>query len=157
VSIRPAGWMLGQRRCRSRQVHRDIGPTRTLPESRDKSSGATSVAVNRSLSPRGVLALRWRAVAGEGATVCVQVVRLVQLPYLVAEGRVRTRFAPPRGRISLPHPVPDRLPNAAEPVELSARAHGLALVYVGNQYDRDRDDDFDGFSAPAAVRFPHRA
>lgn len=61
---------------------------------------------------------------------------------------------PPKGTISLPHPVPDHLLNAADAAALAARSRGLRLAYVGNQYDRDQD--FDTFFAPAAARFPHQ-
>ncbi|GLY78874.1 hypothetical protein [Actinoallomurus iriomotensis] len=63
-------------------------------------------------------------------------------------------LAPPPGSVSLPTPVPDRLLDAADPAELSARTRMLALAYVGNQYDRD--GDFAAFFAPAAARFPHQ-
>lgn len=60
---------------------------------------------------------------------------------------------PPRS-VSLLTPVPNDLLDAADPVELSARARTLPLAYVGNQYNRDAD--FDALFAPGAAHFPHR-
>lgn len=60
---------------------------------------------------------------------------------------------PAPGVVTLPCPVPDRLLDTAEPVGLALLARPTALVYVGNQYDRD--PAFDRFFAPAAAQVPH--
>lgn len=62
-------------------------------------------------------------------------------------------LAPTPGARSLLFPVPDRVVASADPVTLAAQPRDLALVYVGNQYDRD--DAFDRLFAPAAARHPH--
>jgi hypothetical protein len=55
--------------------------------------------------------------------------------------------------VSLPCPVPDALLDAADSAALAARDRPTALVYVGNQYDRDTA--FDRYFAPAAADLPH--
>jgi hypothetical protein len=61
---------------------------------------------------------------------------------------------PSAGAECLLHPVPDTSLDAADPEALATARRDLALVYVGNQYDRD--EQFDQFLAPAAAHFPHR-
>lgn len=60
---------------------------------------------------------------------------------------------PTPGAVSLLFPVDDEMLDAADPVALAAAPRDLTLAYVGNQYDRD--DAFDAFFAPAAVRHRH--
>jgi hypothetical protein len=62
-----------------------------------------------------------------------------------------TRQAP--DAVTLPCPVPDRLLDGANAVELAAKDRPTALVYVGNQYDRD--EAFDRYFAPAAAHVQH--
>lgn len=61
---------------------------------------------------------------------------------------------PPAGSVSLPHPVPDDLLDAADAATLAARQRPLLVAYVRNQYNRDAD--FEAFFAAAAVHFPHK-
>jgi hypothetical protein len=55
--------------------------------------------------------------------------------------------------VTLPCPVPDRLLDAADPAVLAGLDRPTALVYVGNQYDRD--PAFERYFAPAAAQVPH--
>jgi hypothetical protein len=61
---------------------------------------------------------------------------------------------PTPGATSLLFPVADAALDQADPVALAGVQRPLPLIYIGNQYDRDQA--FDTFFAPAAVRFPHR-
>jgi len=61
---------------------------------------------------------------------------------------------PTPGATSLLFPIADRALDQADPSGLAATPRPLPLVYVGNQYDRDRA--FDAFFAPAAARVAHR-
>jgi hypothetical protein len=56
--------------------------------------------------------------------------------------------------VPAPPPVPDAALDAADPDALATARRDLALVYVGNQYERD--EQFGQFLAPAAACFPHR-
>lgn len=60
---------------------------------------------------------------------------------------------PRHGARSLLFPVADEALEAADPQRLADRERRLPLVYVGNQYGRDRA--FDGFFAPAARHLEH--
>jgi len=61
---------------------------------------------------------------------------------------------PTPGAHTLACPVPDALLDAADPSALAAADRATALVYVGNQYDRD--DAFDRYFAPVAPAIRHR-
>lgn len=61
---------------------------------------------------------------------------------------------PTPGAVQLFCPVPDALLDAADPQALAARPRPTALVYVGNQYDRD--GAFDRYFASAAACVPHQ-
>ena len=58
------------------------------------------------------------------------------------------------GVVTMPCPVPDALLDSADPAALAGLDRPTALVYVGNQYDRD--PAFGTYFAPAAARVPHR-
>lgn len=82
---------------------------------------------------------------------------------LAADDPLRTRpnvrvaeyaLQPSPGAFTVTCPVPDELLDAADPHLLAREPRDLHLVYVGNQYGRD--DAFDHYFAPAAVRLPHR-
>lgn len=60
---------------------------------------------------------------------------------------------PTPGAVRLLFPAADAALDAADPVGLARLPRDLPLVYVGNQYDRDKA--FDTFFAPAAARSPH--
>jgi hypothetical protein len=61
---------------------------------------------------------------------------------------------PTLGAWSLLFPVGDHALDQADPAALAQHRRNLPLVYVGNQYDRDRA--FDQFFAPAATRVLHQ-
>lgn len=61
---------------------------------------------------------------------------------------------PTPGAITLTTPVADRALDSADPEELAGGRRPWPLVYVGNQYGRDRA--FDAYFAPAARAHPHR-
>lgn len=61
---------------------------------------------------------------------------------------------PTPGAWSLLFPVSDHALDHADPAALARRQRTLPLVYIGNQYDRDRA--FDEFFAPAAARVLHQ-
>ncbi|WP_435244385.1 glycosyltransferase family protein [Streptomyces sioyaensis] len=63
-------------------------------------------------------------------------------------------LTPTPGAHRLLFPVDDALLDGADPIALASEDRRTPLGYVGNQYDRD--DEFDRFFAPAAVRFEHR-
>jgi hypothetical protein len=60
---------------------------------------------------------------------------------------------PRHGARSLLFPVADAAVDGADPRALAGRERRLPLVYVGNQYGRDKD--FGEFFAPAARHLPH--
>jgi hypothetical protein len=60
---------------------------------------------------------------------------------------------PTPGAHRLLFPLDDTLQEAADPMALAVLPRPLGLVYVGNQYDRDKA--FDTYFAPAAGRFRH--
>lgn len=60
---------------------------------------------------------------------------------------------PADGARRLLFPVPDAALDAADPAFLVTATRPLPLVYVGNQYDRD--EAFDAYFAPAAMRLEH--
>ncbi|MFC0530825.1 hypothetical protein [Phytohabitans kaempferiae] len=74
-----------------------------------------------------------------------------QLPN-VAVGEFALQPTP--GAANLFCPVPDDLLDAADPQQLAAADRTTPLVYVGNQYDRDKA--FDRYFAPPALTIPHR-
>ncbi|MGP4114997.1 glycosyltransferase family protein [Streptomyces sp. 4N509B] len=62
-------------------------------------------------------------------------------------------LTPTPGAARLLFPADDARLDHADPLSLAARPRPLTLVYVGNQYDRD--DAFDRYFAPVAVRHRH--
>jgi len=76
---------------------------------------------------------------------------LRQLPN-VAVGEFALLGTPGSRRLMCP--VPDALLDAADPVRLARIPRPLPLVYVGNQYDRDKH--FDAYFAPAAKVITHQ-
>jgi len=60
---------------------------------------------------------------------------------------------PGPGAARLLFPINDNVLNTADPHRLAALHRDLPLVYIGNQYDRDRQ--FDRYFAPAAAEVDH--
>lgn len=67
----------------------------------------------------------------------------------VCEAAIR----PTPGANSLLFPVADAALDRADPAELAAAPRDIPLVYIGNQYRRDRA--FDTYFAPAAIQLKH--
>lgn len=63
-------------------------------------------------------------------------------------------LAPSPGAVSLLFPVADTDLDTADPATLAAQPRPVPLVYVGNQYDRDRV--FGEYFAPAASCYSHQ-
>lgn len=63
-------------------------------------------------------------------------------------------LVPSPGAARLLFPVDDAVLDAADSQGLAAHPRPLGLAYVGNQYDRD--DAFETYFAPAALREPHQ-
>jgi hypothetical protein len=61
---------------------------------------------------------------------------------------------PRQGATRLLFPLADEALDSADPTALARQARDLPLVYIGNQYDRDRS--FDIYFAPAAAMLEHR-